>query len=171
MPPKHAATKSPAIAPTPLVNALLLTAAVGYGLWLLVARGRVSWPPHDLLANAYTMAGCLALIGPVVLWRREGGEGGLGDLIWLTGGLLVWVFDLSALARGRSVSAASWATPLDVRTMGLMILAVVVAGWRSRGAGRSWTWTNVTGWLLALLWVGLAAASLIPARSIGLAAR
>src|SRR5205814_152517 len=99
MPAKPLAAKPAALAP-PLVNALLFGAALGCGLWILVTRGRISWPPHELLASAYALAGCLALVGPILLFRRDAAEGGLGDLIWLTGGLLVWVFDLAALARG-----------------------------------------------------------------------
>ena len=52
----------------PLFNALLLAAAVGYGLLLLVNHGRLSWPPNQLLASLYTVAGCLAVVGPSC-WR------------------------------------------------------------------------------------------------------
>ena len=155
---------------TPLVNALLVTAAVGYGLALLVTRGRVSWPPHQLLASLYTVAGCLALVGPVVLSRRDGGESGLGDLLWMTGGALVWVFDGLAAVRGEW-RATAWATPLGSQTMGLTILAVLIAGWRCKVAGRAWSWTNVTGWVLGLFWVGLALGSMWPGRGFGLAMR
>ncbi len=75
---KRVATK-PAGPPTvspPLRTVLLLTAAVAYGLWVLVVKGRVSWPPHELLSGAYTLAGCLALVGPALLARRDAGEGG-----------------------------------------------------------------------------------------------
>ena len=34
-----------------------------------------------------------------------------------------------------------------------------------------WTWTNVTGWVLGLFWILSAAATLVPARSIGLVSR
>ena len=67
---------------------------------LLVMRGRVTWPPHELLASIYTVAGCLALVGPLVLARGESGDGGLGELLWMTGGLLIWVFDGVAAAPG-----------------------------------------------------------------------
>src|SRR4051812_39906134 len=75
MPPKRAGGRAP-ITPTsassngsfstPLANALLVAAAVGYGMYLLHRKGTVSWPPHHLLASLYTVAGCLALVGPVV---------------------------------------------------------------------------------------------------------
>jgi len=36
-----------------------------------------------------------------VLARSQVGEGGLGELLWMTGGLVVWVFDLAALAQAQ----------------------------------------------------------------------
>lgn len=147
---------------TPLINASLLAAALAYGLWLLVNRGRIGWPPHQLLANLFTVAGCLALIGPVVLLRRDApaADAGLGDLLWLTGGLLVWLFDAAALAQGQWRTLAP-ATPVNAIPLGLTVLAVMVAGWRTRGPGRGWSWTNVTGWLLGLFWVGLGLGTLL----------
>lgn len=172
MPPKRAATTTPsAPSASPLTNVALLGAALGYGLLILVGRGRVSWPPHELLAGSATVAGCLALVGPIVLARRGTAEGGLGDLTWMTGGLLVWAFDLAAVLRGEA-RMLSWATPLGTQAMGLTILAVLLAGWRMRGGARNWSWTNVTGWILGLVWVGLGMASLLPSRlAAGLAPR
>jgi hypothetical protein len=160
-PPKPSAPSS-----SPVVTAILMGAAVAFGLWSLVRRGRVSWPPHHLLADAYTLAGCLALVGPVVLARREGS--GLGDLLWMTGGILVWVFDLAAVVRG-DLAALSWTAPLGYQPMGLTILAVLVAGCRGREGGRDWSWTNVTGWVLGLFWVGMALGTLVPGRALRMA--
>jgi hypothetical protein len=154
----------------PVWNVVLMGAAVSYGIAVLVSRGRMSWPPSQLLASLYTVAGCLALVGPIVLARGEAGEGGLGELLWMTGGLLVWVFDSVALIRG-DWGTTAWATPIGYQTMGLTILAVLLAGWRCRGSGWSWSWTNVTGWILGLFWVGLAIGNLIPARGLGVALR
>jgi hypothetical protein len=154
----------------PIVNALLVVAAVGYGVSILVSRGRLAWPPNQLLASLYTVAGCLALVGPIVLARREAGEGGLGELLWMTGGLIVWVFDALALTRN-DWQATAWATPIGYQTMGLTILAVLLAGWRCRISGRGWGWTNVTGWLLGVFWVGMALSTFLPARGLSLAAR
>jgi hypothetical protein len=174
MSPRRTATSprsaTPASLSTPLVNAALLAAALAYGLWLLVIRGRVGWPPHQLLSGAYTLAGCVALVGPIVLFRREATDGGLGELIWLTGGLLVWLYDAAALLRGDLRTLAP-ATPLTAIPMGLAILAVTLAGWRTRGAGRSWAWTNVTGWVLGVFWVGMALAGLVPASATTIVAR
>jgi hypothetical protein len=152
------------------LNAILVGAAVCYGLVILVNRGKVSWPPNQLLASLYTVAGCLALVGPIVLARGENAERGLGELLWMTGGLLVWVFDGVALARGEWRTNA-WVTPLGYQTMGLTILAVLLAGWRCRIAGRGWSWTNVTGWVLGLFWVGLALSAMWSGRVVGLASR
>src|SRR5207302_730924 len=80
----------------PVFNAALVAAAVCYAMALLVNRGRMSWPPNQLLASLYTVAGCLAVVGPVILARGEAAEPGLGELVWMTGGLLVWVFDVVA---------------------------------------------------------------------------
>jgi hypothetical protein len=60
--------------------------------------------------------------------------------------------------------------------MGLTILAVLIGGWRANGGvrGGSWSWTNITGWMLGMFWVGMAAASLVPSRNfslLGLASR
>ncbi len=132
------------------------------GCGFLVTKGRVSWPPHELLSGAFTVAGCLALVGPAVLLRRKEGGGGLGELLWLTGGLLVWVFDLAAALRGE-LRTLSWATPLGAQGMGLTMLAVLLAGWRMRGGTRDWSWTNVTGWVLGVFWVGMAVTTMVPA--------
>jgi hypothetical protein len=173
MSPKRASWSSAASGSSvsgPVFNAILLCLAVCYALALLVSRGRLAWPPSQLLASLYTVAGCLALVGPVVLARLEAGEGGLGELLWMTGGLLVWVFDVVALLRGEWRITA-WATPIGAQTMGLTILAVLLAGWRCKVAGWSWSWTNVTGWVLGLFWVGLAIATMLPTRALGLALR
>ena len=163
-------SSAPATASGPVFNAVLLGAAVCYGLAILVNRGRLAWPPNQLLASLYTVAGCLALVGPIVLVRGETGEAGLGELLWMTGGLLVWVFDAVAAVRGDWRTTA-WVTPLGYQTMGLTILAVLLAGWRCRVAVRGWSWTNVTGWVLGAFWVGLALSTIWPGRGIGLAFR
>lgn len=156
---------------SPVVTALLMSGALGFGFWTLVDRGRMAWPPVQLLSSLFTLAGGLALVSPLVLLKK-GGQGGsadgLGEQIWLAGGLLIWVFDLAALARGE-YRGQSWATPLGYQTMGLTILAVLLAGWRGRGINWSWRWTNLTGWVLGLFWIGMGLATLLPSRGLGLA--
>jgi hypothetical protein len=139
--------------------------ALGAAVAILVMRGRMSWPPNQLLASIFTVAGCLAMVGPIVMARGEADERALGELLWMTGGLLVWVFDVVAIARGQWRTMA-WATPLSAQTMGLTILAVLLAGWRCRLMRHHWSWTNVTGWLLGLYWVGMAVATFLPERAL-----
>ncbi len=174
MPAKRATSKatsaSSSLSSTPLVNALLLVFAVGSGVLTLFTRGRLSWPPTQLLTSLYTVAGFLAMIGPIVLHRRESSEVALGELLWMAGGLVVWVFDLASLARGE-FSITAWSTPLGYQPMGLTILAVLLTAWRCRVAGANWSWTNITGWILGLFWVGMAAYTLLPARVFGVAMR
>ncbi len=150
-----------------IFNAMLVLAALGGGIALLVQRGRLSWPPYELLASVSTLAGCLALVGPFVLARPDAAKGGLGELLWMTAGILVWVMNAAAIAQGQW-RTMSWTSPLGDRLMGLTILAVLIAGWRCGLAGRNWSWTNVTGWALGLLWIGLAISTWV-ARSAGFA--
>jgi hypothetical protein len=150
----------PALSASPLSTALLISASIGYGVWLLVDRGRLAWPPTDLLANASTLAGCLALVAPIILAKGRS-DSALGEMLWMTGGLLVWTFDALALFTG-GFRAVSWASPLNPQTMGLTILAVGAASWRLHGSGRSWAWTNVVGWVLGLFWVSLALLAMMP---------
>ncbi len=170
------ASSSPGAASSPehaVTNAILLTAALGSGFSLLIQKGRLTWPPLALLSNLSTLAGCLALVGPLILARSGGKQGSLGELVWLTGGLLVWLFDIAAALRGAS-RGLTWATPLGDRTMGLVMLAVLLAGWRCGLASRDWSWTNVMGWALGVFWVAMAAGSwfLTPASGLsGLGSR
>ena len=156
---------APPMAVSPVLNAALIGGSLAYGVWLLVQGGRLTWPPGPLLAGAYTVAGCLGLVGPVVLARGQGdrdrSQAGLGEVVWMTGGLLIWAFDLAALATGEWRQNA-WATPLGVRAMGLTALAVMVSGWRLGRDGRSWQWTNVLGWGLGLFWIVMGLATLWP---------
>ena len=136
----------------------------------LVQKGRLTWPPYQLLSSLSTLAGCLALVGPLILIRSGEIEGSLGELMWLTGGLLIWFFDIEAVVQGRW-KTMPWATPLSDRTLGLAILAVLLAGWKCGLAVRNWSWTNVTGWLLSAFWVGMAFCSWFLAPACGLAWR
>src|SRR5690348_1842670 len=130
-----------------VTNEPLIGAALAGGAGLLLKRGRLTWPPYALLSSLATLAGCLALVGPVILFRSGEMEGSLGELGWLTAGLLVWIFDILAVFQGQW-KTMPWATPLSDRTLGLIILAVLLAGWRCGLAQRNWSWTNVAGWML-----------------------
>jgi hypothetical protein len=128
-----------------IANALLIGAALMAAAALLVS-------------SLATVAGCLAMVGPVILFRSGELEGSLGELGWLTAGLLVWIFDLVAVFQGQG-RVIHWATPLSDRMLGLIILAVLLAGWRCGLAHRNWSWTNVAGWMLSAFWVGMAVCS------------
>lgn len=169
---RAAARPETAIGSSPWVDLWLCCGAVACGFYLLVLNGRMSWPPARLVESGYTLAGCIALIGPIVLARRGGsGEGGLGDLAWMTAGVLVWINDLAAVARGEALTLR-WATPVAIQPMGLTILAVMIAGKRLRAAnGGDWSWTNVVGWILACFWVGAAILTLVPSRWLIVASR
>lgn len=168
MAPKRTQSAPSGSTPHPVVTTLLLLGALGWAIGLLVHKGMMAWPPVRLLSCLATIAGCLALVGPIILARSGKGGGSLGELIWMTGGLLIWIFNLVGVAGG-DLRSIDWATPLGPRAMGLIILAVLVAGLRSGLAGRDWSWTNVTGWALGLFWVGLAFATWFLAPGSGLA--
>lgn len=158
--PSASATQSSA---SPMLNAALVVAAFGYGLALLVDRRELSWPPRELLASLATLAGCLAMVGPLLLWRRGAAEGTLGELIWMVGGLILWAFDLSALALGRT-RGLDWAAPVGPEVLGPVMIALMIGGWRTGRVAWSWTWTSVTGWLLGLIWIGMGILAMLPDR-------
>jgi hypothetical protein len=155
-----------------ITNALIIAAALLWGTSLLVQKGRLTWPPYHLLASCSTLAGCLALAGPLILIRSGQTDGSLGHLMWLAGGLLLWIVDLEAVMEGQWHNF-HWATPLSDRTLGFTILAVLIAGWKCGLTDWNWSWTNVTGWILGTFWVTMACGSWLvaPALRAGLAAR
>ena len=112
----------------------------------------------SLLSSLATLAGCLALVGPIILFRSGEIQGSLGELAWLSAGILIWILDIAAVLQGQWRTTA-WATPLSDRILGLMVLAVLVAGWKCGLAQRNWSWTNVAGWMLSAFWVGMAVCS------------
>ncbi len=167
---KSAGASSTGSSQPAVLNALLIASALAVGITLLVQRGRLTWPPYALLSSLSTIAGCLALVGPIILARSANLSGSLGELGWLTAGILVWLFDVAAILQGQW-RATAWATPLPDRSMGLFLLAVLLAGWKCGLAHRNWTWTNVAGWLLSLYWVTTGALSwILPATARGLLA-
>lgn len=149
-----ATSKSVSMAPaSPWWTAVLVFAALSYAIWVLVQRGRLSWPPYALLGSCSTIAGGIALVGPIVLARWGDSAEPVGERIWRTGGILIWVFDLASVARGR-ISVVQWITPIEASQMGLIMLAVMLSGWSrsSSSGGFRWSWTNLVGWCLGVLW-------------------
>jgi hypothetical protein len=151
--PRAAASSGSAI-----INALLVAAALAWGVSLLVQRGRMTWPPYALLSSLATLAGCLALVGPIILFRSGEIQGTLGELAWLAAGTLIWTFDIVAVLQGQW-RTVPWATPLSDRSLGLIVLAVLIAGWKCGLARWNWSWTTVAGWMLSAFWVGMAIGS------------
>jgi hypothetical protein len=143
-----------------ITNAILVATALAWGMSLLVQRGRLTWPPYSLLSSLATLAGCLALVGPLIFFRSGEIQGSLGELAWMTAGILIWAYDIAAVLQGQWRSL-QWATPLSDRTLGLTVLAVLVAGWKCGLAQRNWSWTNVAGCLLSAFWVAMAICSLM----------
>lgn len=142
-------------------NAVIVAVAVGMGLWALVQRRELSWPPSGLIANLTTLTGYLALAGPIVLSRQDRGRTGVGDLVWMTTGVLFWLYNGAAVIRG-TFDPGRLADPVGAVGLALSVLAVMIAAWRLHGNGRIWTWTNVTGWILGVFWVGVGLATLLP---------
>lgn len=150
----------------PLWNAVAVLGALGAAAYLLIERGAVSWPPDDLLRSASTLAACLTLIGPLILWNGGNGKpGSLGDLIWMTAGLALWAFLLAGLARG-DARRLDWTSPVPPSMLGLFLLATAAAGRRTARLPLSWTWTDVLGTTLGLFWILIALAELLGAFSV-----
>lgn len=149
----------------PMWNAAIMGVAIVAAFWLLVASNRLSWPPRELLAGATTLAGCLALAGPLVELRRGEQERGVGDLAWLASGFLLWVFNLVAAFHG-APRGWNWTNPVGTRSMGLTMLAIVLAGRFHTRGGAQWTWTNILGWSLAVFWIGVGLSATESGRSL-----
>lgn len=146
-------------------NVVVLSGAMSLGLWLLVSRGLIAWPPMRLLGSLATVVGCIAACGPIVLVRRGKRELATGDLLWMVGGILVWVHAALALLAG-TFRLELVPTPLAPSVMGTFIGTVLIAGWLLNGGSQNWTWTNVIGWMLGCFWVGLGLATVMGVGSI-----
>ena len=139
----------------------MIAGALAYGFALLVESRDISWPPREVIPGLYTLAGSFAIVGPLVLWRRAGSGGGPGEAAWMVGGLLVWLLDLAAVAGGR-FRGQEWATPLEPSLLGPIALAVLLADWRRGRSLGEWSWTNVVGWVLGLIWVAVGLYEMVP---------
>jgi hypothetical protein len=142
---------------------LLVAAALGLGLWILVSRGQVTWPPHRLLVSFSVVAGCVGLVGPLLLARSTATEPGLGTSLWWFGGGLLWLQNLALVLRG-DFQLVQCPNPMGAQALGLAVLAALVASWRTHGAGQTSSWPNVVGWMLGVFWIGTGLASFLPAQ-------
>lgn len=147
--------------PSALANLVFVAIALGFGLWILVLRGQVTWPPDRLLASLAIVAGCIGLVGPLVLARSAAAEPGLGTALWWFGGVLLWLQNLAMLTRGE-FEVAQCPIALGAQPMGLAVLAALIATWRTHGVGQTSSWPNVLGWILGIFWIGSGLASFFP---------
>ncbi len=137
----------------PLWNAVLVVGAIALAGYVLVVRGALSWPPHELTGSIGIVAGCLTLIGPLVLWGRRGEAGAsLGDHAWMTCGVAAWLFALARWSIGGAPSL-DWTAPVAPWVIGGVAASTACSGWRIAGLRPAWTWTGVLGASLAVYWV------------------
>jgi hypothetical protein len=61
------------------------------------------------------------------------------------------------LAGGRMPSLQSITSAIGPKEMAVLAAATLAGGILARPSGSSWTWTNITGWLLAICWLTAAA--------------
>jgi len=87
----------------PAVNFLILSVALLLFLRVSVRQGWISWPPSNLAAILTALAGWVAIAGPLVLFRHEEQTGamGLGDRVWITTGIVIWLRFLQGVSTGR----------------------------------------------------------------------
>jgi hypothetical protein len=143
----------------PMANLVILAISLFLFGRLGVSRGWISWPPSHLSAILAAFAGWIALTGPFVLFRYEEQSGGmgLGDRVWITCGLFLWMRHGLDLAVGRIPSFESLATAVSSRDMAILAMACLVGGILSRPKQTHWTWTNLMGWALTISWIASAA--------------
>jgi hypothetical protein len=143
----------------PFVNLVIISISLGAFLRLAVARGWVDWPPTQIGPILTAFAGWVALTGPWILFRHEEQSGGMGvgDRVWITCGLALWIALGMNLAGGRMPSLQSITSAIGPKEMAVLAAATLAGGILARPSGSSWTWTNITGWLLAICWLTAAA--------------
>ncbi|MCY2936089.1 MAG: hypothetical protein WCJ40_20140 [Planctomycetota bacterium] len=157
----------------PMANLVILGISILLFGRLGISRGWISWPPSHLSAILAAFAGWIALTGPFVLFRYEEQSGGmgLGDRVWITSGLFLWIRHGLELSAGRIPSFESLATAVASKEMAIIAMACLVGGMLTRPKQTHWTWTNLMGWALTLSWITSAAmpsgSSLWPLLALG----
>jgi hypothetical protein len=139
----------------PAINFLIITAALLLFLRVSVRQGWVNWPPSNLSAILSALAGWVAIVGPLVLFRHEEQTGamGLGDRVWITTGIVIWLRFLQGVATGRIPGFDSITSLVKPSDMAIITLACLIGGMISRPKRVYWTWTNLVGWGLGLCWL------------------
>lgn len=145
----------------PIANLVILTLSLGAFLKLAIARHWIDWPPSQIGPILSAFAGWIALTGPWILYRHEENAGGMGvgDRVWMTCGLALWIALVLNLVQGRVPSLQSAVTAIGANELALLAGATLAGGLLARPSATRWTWTNLTGWFLALAWL---AASALP---------
>lgn len=145
----------PVLMTKPVVNLLILSGAIILFVRVGIRQGWIDWPPTRLGAILAALAGWIALAGPLVLFRHEEQTGsmGVGDRVWVTTGLLLWLKIFLQVSSGNLPTVESFATVIDSRDMALLSMACLFGGLLGRPKNAHWTWTNLVGWGLSLCWV------------------
>ena len=121
-------------------------------------------PPNQLFASLGTVAGCLAMIGPICSIAAT--HPTRDSASWVSDGGWPCRTDLRPRRLGPGeLHSMYWATPLSYQPMGLTILAALISACCCTvRAGRD----ERDGLDLGLFWVAMAASTLLPARMLGL---
>lgn len=158
----------------PIANLVILSISLVAFLRLAIARHWIDWPPSQIGPILSALAGWIALTGPWILYRHEENAGGMGvgDRVWMTSGLALWIALAANVARGRIPNLQSAVTTLGAQELALLAGATLAGGLLARPAATRWTWTNLMGWFLALAWISASAlptgTSLWPVLALGL---
>lgn len=139
----------------PFLNLLILSGAVILFVKVGIRQGWIQWPPANLGSILASLAGWIALAGPLILFRHEEQTGGMGigDRVWVTTGFLLWLKIAIQLFTGRFPSIEAVATIVGPTDMALISMACLAGGLIGRPKSSHWTWTNLVGWGLSLCWL------------------
>lgn len=142
----------------PVMNLVIMLLAFFFFGRLGVSRGWIVWPPSNLAQMLAAFAGWVAIAGPFVLFRSEDASGGmgLGDRVWMTTGVVIWIRFLLQLLSGRLPAWNEMATSVSVTDLSVLAAACIVGGSLTRPRQMHWTWTNIMGWTIALAWLASA---------------
>lgn len=139
----------------PVANLVILTISFAAFVRLAIARQWIDWPPSQIGPILSALAGWIALTGPWILYRHEENAGGMGvgDRVWMTCGLALWFVLTLNLVQGNVPSLQTAVTGIAARELAILAGATLVGGLLSRPTATRWTWTNLTGWFLAIAWL------------------
>jgi len=139
----------------PVANLAIMSLAIFFFGRLGITRGWIEWPPSNLGMMLAAFSGWVALAGPFVLFRYEENSGGmgLGDRVWMTSGMLIWLRFALELVSGRVPSWNGIATSVSPTELSVLAAASVLGGMLAKPKQTHWTWTNLMGWGIAMAWL------------------